>query len=323
MIVVVHAVRKLLGRAGAAEHGQVLLLFAAGLAAFLGLIGLSVDVGHLVYTRTDLQKVADAAAFAASQDLPNSSTARATAQQYVVANGGNDTSATVSFEDSNQVVRVRAERDVDFWFFRLFGVERARPAASAAVRVQVTTGYEFDGEDVFPYAVWGGNPNPPAGCPYGICVGDLKTYRANDYRTQVKPSHKNNPNWDVDSNKFKGYFHHGTGIVEINTNLWQTFSEGGNAMGQEPLDALHDHYVNKRPILLPVVSGARTVGSDGIEFKIVAWVALELTADPSTLPSSADWQGRVVAHYATSKGSTTGSTPPPTQYATRTIMLIE
>ncbi|MCK9517479.1 MAG: pilus assembly protein TadG-related protein [Dehalococcoidia bacterium] len=313
------------------ERGNVLVLFAAGLTAFLGFVGMSVDVGHLVYTRTDLQKVADAAALAAAMDLPDEATARGIANEYVLKNGGPRTSATVSFTEGSRVVTVEAERQVDFWFLRVLGLDGSHPSARAAVRSEVVTGYAFDDTDVFPYAVWGGNPNPPPGCPYGICPGSIQTYRNNQYRNQVKPNFRNNPNWDVGSNTFKGYFHHGTEIVHLNPGEWQTFSNGGNAIGLEPVQALHEHYLSGRPIIVPVIQAARECnGSTGIscpggdiQFKIVGWVALELTADPLTLPSSADWQGRVIANYSSPAGAINGQHQPPSEWQTRTSWMVE
>ncbi|MEP6872631.1 MAG: Tad domain-containing protein, partial [Anaerolineaceae bacterium] len=73
----------------------MLILFAAGLVAFLGIVGLSVDVGQLLYTKTDLQKLADSSALAGAQDLPQS-TANATtsADLYATNNGGATTAIT-------------------------------------------------------------------------------------------------------------------------------------------------------------------------------------------------------------------------------------
>jgi Flp pilus assembly protein TadG len=59
------------------EQGQALVLFAAGLAGFLALVGLSIDIGQMVTAKTDAQKVADAAALAGAQDLTNAAAATA------------------------------------------------------------------------------------------------------------------------------------------------------------------------------------------------------------------------------------------------------
>lgn len=131
-------------RAGAAatahrgEQGQVLYLFVAGLVVFLGLVGLSVDVGMMVFTRTDLQKSADAAAFAASQDLPNTGAAETAALDYVVLNSGADTDADVTFQQvgiSVDTVTVETEKRVDFHFLRVLGLDGTDVSAKATVQI--------------------------------------------------------------------------------------------------------------------------------------------------------------------------------------------
>jgi predicted outer membrane repeat protein len=72
------------------ENGQALVLFVAGLVGFLGIVGLSIDVGHKMWARTDQQKAADAAAIAAiNQYLDSSDKAVATqkAKDYALSNG--------------------------------------------------------------------------------------------------------------------------------------------------------------------------------------------------------------------------------------------
>jgi Flp pilus assembly protein TadG len=321
-----------------AERGQALVLFAAGLAAFLGIVGLSIDIGQVVHARTDLQKIADAGAFAGSQDLPNAGVAETKANEFIVANGTSDCSTPcveiTSTEEQNDTITVTTRRHVSYLFLKFVGVDGHDVTARAKLTSRYATGYQFDGQDVFPYAVWGGNGDT-GGCPYGMCQGTLKVYRDNGYAEEnVEPDPDSNPNWDVNSNKFKGYFHHGTDIYEIDEDEWQTFSYGGNAQGQEPLQALHDHYVTGKPIILPVISAAKDcnqcplpAGSDatvqGVQFKIVAWVAIKLTADPLTLPSSTPFQGNVVANYSSPDGFSGGNQTLPPTLAPRVVTLIE
>ena len=122
----------------ATERGQALVLFALGLAAFCGLVGLAVDVGQIVATRTDLQKTADAAALAAAQDLPTTTTAQSTADDYVLDNGGSNTSATVTFTQTyaaNDTITVTAKRHVSYSFMRALGLSGTDVTATATVRV--------------------------------------------------------------------------------------------------------------------------------------------------------------------------------------------
>ncbi len=77
------------------ESGQILVLFAAGAVAFLGMLALAVDVGNLYLERRHAQAVADAAALVAAQNaqgiVPNITIKQAEAvkdaRDYAVKNG--------------------------------------------------------------------------------------------------------------------------------------------------------------------------------------------------------------------------------------------
>ena len=124
------------------QSGQMLVLMAAGLAGFLGLVGLSIDVGQIVFTRTDLQKVADAAALAGSQDLPLASAAAANANAYVGMNAGN-TSAVIKITSTyhaNDTIEVTAKRHVNYTFLRAIGLSGSDVSAKAKVKVGTYSG---------------------------------------------------------------------------------------------------------------------------------------------------------------------------------------
>jgi Flp pilus assembly protein TadG len=218
------------------EHGQALVLFAAGLAAFLGIVGLSIDIGQVVHARTDLQKIADAAGFAGAQELPIVGQANSEAIHYIGENGNSDCSSScveiTTTSETNDTITVTTRRHVNYTFLRAVGLSGHDVTARAKLTSRWATGYEIDDEDVFPYAVWGDQDAGPQGnCPYGLCDGEEVIYRSNGYQednipdacTQQDP----NPDYTVCSNKFKGYFHAGTDIVQMNPNEWQTFSYGG------------------------------------------------------------------------------------------------
>lgn len=81
------------------EHGQSLVLFALGLVAFAGLVGLSIDVGNMVWARTDQQKAADAAVLAAIHvylETGDPAEAREAAIEYASGNGYEDAVVTVN-----------------------------------------------------------------------------------------------------------------------------------------------------------------------------------------------------------------------------------
>lgn len=125
------------------QSGQTLVLFAIGGTGFIALLSLAIDAGLVVYTRTDLQKSADAAAFAAAQDLPSTSQALATAMQYVDENSDPQTDAVVTFQSQGSepdTVTVQTSREVNFLFARLVGMNSATVNATATVQVAYYNG---------------------------------------------------------------------------------------------------------------------------------------------------------------------------------------
>lgn len=325
------------------ERGQALVLFAGGLAAFLGLVGLSIDVGNIVFTRTDLQKMADAGAFAGSYELPIPGQAMSSARDYIKNNGntacGDECIEIGTTYTANDTITVTTKRQVPFRFLKVLGFSGTEVTARAKVVARWVTGYEF-GNGVFPYGVWSSSGGPGGNCPYGLCNGQEVVYRANDWAAATGAAVDSD--WKVDNNKFKGYFNHDVGVYQLDPNHWQDFSYGGNAQGTEDgaqrLQELHWHYEHHQPIILPVINAARSCGGqgepactnpisgsniEGVQFVIVAWVAVELTNDPLYTDPAFPWKGKVVAHYNTSKGDSGGSTPPPEGIGQRVISLVE
>ena len=78
-----------LGRLGGRrEEGQTIVIVALCLVVFIGAAGLVIDVANLYVTQRHLQTAADAAALAAAQDLPNSTTSACT---YSASTAGSTT----------------------------------------------------------------------------------------------------------------------------------------------------------------------------------------------------------------------------------------
>ena len=61
--------RKVFGTLIRRTEGSVAIITAIGLVAFLGMVSLAIDMGHLYTVRNELQNVADAAALAAANAL--------------------------------------------------------------------------------------------------------------------------------------------------------------------------------------------------------------------------------------------------------------
>lgn len=132
------------------EGGQAVVLFAAGLVVMCAMVGMAIDFGHVYYTRTDLQKVADAAVFAGAQDLPSQGAATTSANNFVASNGSAGTTATVTIQQTysaNDTIAVTATRHVDFTFLKVIGMSGKDVSASAKARI----GYYVGGAGLLPW----------------------------------------------------------------------------------------------------------------------------------------------------------------------------
>src|SRR5580765_1030141 len=94
-------------RRSRASRGQIVILFALSLPVVLGGLGLSVDIGMALLTRTSAQKTADAAAIAGADyqltsiSTGSSSTAAQEATLYAEKNGYTSSEIVVRVGTSN------------------------------------------------------------------------------------------------------------------------------------------------------------------------------------------------------------------------------
>ncbi len=127
-------------RRARAERGQILPLMVFALVALLGISAFAIDVGYAYYAKRQLQSATDAAALAGAQDLPNTSTAIATASSYAAANVPANLSGfqfTYKAKCTNTAViatgcdpgvnpnalAVSGTASTTTWFARLFGID--------------------------------------------------------------------------------------------------------------------------------------------------------------------------------------------------------
>lgn len=295
----------------AREEGQVLALFAAGIVGFCGLVGMSIDIGKVVFTGTDLQKIADASALAAAQDLPSTATALTTANSFGAQNGS--ATLTTEFADSNMTVKVTAQRKVDYTFLRVVGLQgmTVKRSATAHSTYQTITGYSWD--VIAPFIIWGGSRERPVAadrnCPFQVCVGKAYSFLDNQWmRESGQPSV---PDWTAsDSNNFKGDIHHGQGNP-VN-HIGETFSEGGlGAVEPPPVGSL---------IVIPIVDRA-SGNSNERHFRIAAWAVVKVAPGCTKQGCKGIVQGTSVTPP---KGWATGGNvqpPPELAYKGNTVTL--
>ena len=130
------------------ERGQILAVVALALVALLGIAAFSIDVGYAYYAKRQLQSATDAAALAGAQDLPDATTAIATATSYAAANTPANLSSmnfTYAVKCTNTAViatgcdpsvnpndlTVTGTADTDAWFARIFGITHFNISAHA------------------------------------------------------------------------------------------------------------------------------------------------------------------------------------------------
>ena len=294
-----------------AADGQVLLLFAAGLVAFCGLVGMSVDVGHVVYTHTDLQKAADGAALAGAQDLNGTSAsvaaAEATADKYLVDNGYASASCRpncASVDGTYTKITVSVAHTVDYYFLRAVGLSGSTPSATAVSQMYSKTVTGYDWNSVAPFTIWGGSRSNEvhagdANCVLHTCVG--KSYTFLDTGWMTANGSPTDPDWTANgSNNFKGDINHGAGspIIQVGDSF-QSSSNGGLGSVTAPDVGT--------TIVIPVMSKA-SGNSNNRTFTIGEWVLVKVDSDCSKQHCS----GTVLGQTEAPAGAvTTGTVQPP------------
>ena len=131
------------------ESGQALPLVVLCLFVLIGFVAMSIDVGRLVWARTQMQAAVDAAALAAAQSMPNEIEAKDVARDYWLDNSGfiqsqgtniwfniDDDTETV-FPPGNKAIRVAASADIPTWFAKFFGVPKWHVSAEGWAESQV------------------------------------------------------------------------------------------------------------------------------------------------------------------------------------------
>lgn len=120
------------------NRGQTVVLTVVFITGLLAMTGFVLDVGSWYRAHRAAQATADAAALAAAQALPESSTqARADALDYAGRNGGGVVSGNVTFSThfvDGDTVKVRVERSAPGFFARMFGIDSVDLGAEAVAR---------------------------------------------------------------------------------------------------------------------------------------------------------------------------------------------
>lgn len=120
------------------EHGQAAALTVLFMTVLVLSAAAVIDVGSWYREDRDTQRIADAAALAGAQALPDDhSTATALALEYAEKNGGGVTLDDISFERTvmdGDTIRVRVDRAADSFFSQIAGIDSVNVGSTAKAR---------------------------------------------------------------------------------------------------------------------------------------------------------------------------------------------
>ncbi len=297
------------------ESGAVVILFTLILVAFLGMLALGVDVGHAYVVRSRLANVADAAALAGAQELPDDPEgALAVARDYALRNGIDPADLTLYIpEDRPNELHVSV-RDV---------------VVHSVARVLGFTSSEVVGRSV-------GASYPLAGVsgarPFGVEVQDFVLNEV--YLLKLGPQSEGGP--------YRGNFHAlslgGTGASRYRDNILNGYdgqlqlgdeipTEPGNMAGptasamkallsQDP-DSTYQNYSRNSPrlLLVPLVESFEASGKEAVSIIGFAMFFLEGWDD-----ATSEIRGRFI-RYVMDGEAAWGAAG--TDFGLRTVKVIE
>ena len=132
------------------ESGQALVFVGLGMVVLIGVIGLSIDMGYLRYTKRRLQTAADSAAVAGASELQDGNyqlAANNDSRSNGFENGVNGVSVIAyhppkdaPFASKANAVEVQVQQNAPTFFMRIFGVKTALLGATAVAELGSSKG---------------------------------------------------------------------------------------------------------------------------------------------------------------------------------------
>jgi hypothetical protein len=248
------------------ERGQSLVLTTFFVAALLGMAALVIDLGTWFRSQRDLQAVADAAALAGAQGLPDGGQASAYANQYTTKNGGS--SPSVTFPGSDRI-KVHLERPAPGFFARVFGVNSVTIRANATARAFSPNEARY----AAPIAVDERHPLI-AGCHPQPCFNqptelELEKVGPGAFRLiNIDGSRGGTGPGILEDWLLKGY----DGWMPID---WYFSDSGAKFNSSSVRDALTKRIGTE--MLFPVYSNTRAQGTN-FEYKVIGWIGFVITS---------------------------------------------
>ncbi|MDP4183362.1 MAG: pilus assembly protein TadG-related protein [Bacillota bacterium] len=113
------------------NKGASVIIFSLALTVVIGMSAIVVDIGNVVVERQKLQNAVDSAALAAAQELPDKQRAIEVANKYIADNGFTPEDINVSFSDDDTKLIVNGNKDVQFLFARILGLDSKNTKCNA------------------------------------------------------------------------------------------------------------------------------------------------------------------------------------------------
>jgi hypothetical protein len=291
-----------------AESGQALVVTVVFIVCLIGGVALTLDVGSWYREHRQAQTTADAAALAAAQMLPDTSTATSTAQDYASKNGGGvDTTGGVTFSSSmepNDTITIRVTRTAPGFFSKLFSIDSASVHARAAAR----TGVPIDVRWASPITVNKLHPMLSGpGCP---CFGPanettLPLGKVGAPGAFALVTLDNSVNGTVGASTLGQWIQQGFNAY---LPLGDYLSDPGAKWNDGPIqDALQARY--RSDLLFPVYDTLSGQGSNA-EYHVIGWVGFHLESDVNGGGSSGSITGYFTQVIWDGIQSASGTTSP-------------
>jgi Flp pilus assembly protein TadG len=300
------------------ESGQALVISIVFLTVLLGMAAFTIDVGVWYRAHRAAQATADAAALAAAQELPESTTnARTRALEYSSKNGGGLTAGNVTFStkfSSNDTVAVKVERPTPTFFAKLFGLNTVTARGRASARAMSLSAARYVAPIVVHYkhpllnCTRAANPvcNPTFGASTTLTLSDLHSPGGGSGAGAfgLINLNKDDASGTASANVLADWLRYG---YDQDMPLGRYFSApSANFNNSQFLSSLD--FVIGKEVLFPVYRLLTGPGSNAF-YDIIGWVGFYVRSYTAT-GSSGTLTGEFSRYLAEGIGAESGGGPP-------------
>lgn len=298
------------------QQGQAAALSVLFLAVLLASAAAVIDVGSWFREDRDTQRVADAAALAGAQALPeDTGAATSYALEYADKNGGGVTPADIKFDSNvmpSDTIKVSLSKPAPSFFAKIVGIDSVTVGSKAAARSGVPSSARW----AAPFAVDEKHPMLTGGsCP---CWGetttlDLKKTGPGAFRViNLDGSRGGIGSQTLEEWILKGF----NGFMDAGPDKWY-YSDPGAKFNSSNVKAALDIRAGDE-LLFPVYRRTQEQGSN-FEYEVVGWAGFHVTSWDFNGSHGliTGWFTRVIWEGILSKGGTTED------FGVRSVALID